>query len=47
VTLLIEAAKAIGGPGSIGFFVFCSMLALVAGRWGGWRHPDDPRVRWR
>lgn len=38
MALLIDAAKMIGGPGSIGFFVVCSMLALVMGRLGGrWR----------
>ena len=36
MALLIEAAKAIGGPGSIGFFVLWSMLVLVMGRLG-WR----------
>jgi uncharacterized SAM-binding protein YcdF (DUF218 family) len=36
MTLLIDAAKMIGGPGSIGFFVFWSVLVLVMGRLG-WR----------
>jgi uncharacterized SAM-binding protein YcdF (DUF218 family) len=35
VTLLIEAAKAIGGPGSIGFFVLWAIAALAIGRFGG------------
>ena len=35
---LIAAVKAIGGPGSIGFFVVFSVVALLIGRLGGrWR----------
>lgn len=34
MTLLIDAAKMVGGPGSIGFFVLWSMLALMMGRLG-------------
>ena len=36
MTLLIEAVKAIGGPGSVGFLVLWLMLALVTWRLG-WR----------